>query len=189
MDGKTLHTQYNSMLALPRPSLSLTRSSRSTTALDWTPASPSSEDFFDLLHKVQGSRLDDQRCSMPPVMKTQTQTPSQQRLESIMRGSPPYPMLSLPHGGGFWCDPCQPILGGSLDIQNSPVISEIHLSDMDEYPSRMYRANFLQSEHFNFCGHDDALDPVVLSVKYYYDSDRQSNHIRIILRLSTGTSH
>ena len=99
MDGKTLHTQYNSMLALPRPSLSLTRSSRSTTALDWTPTSPSSEDFFDLLHKVQGSRLDDQRCSMPSVMKTLTQTPSQHRLQSIMRGSPPYPMIFLPPGG------------------------------------------------------------------------------------------
>ena len=55
--------------------------------------------------------------------------------------------------------------------------------DLEE-SCRTYRAHFLQSEHFNFCGLDEALGPVVLSVKYYTDSDTASNHIRIILRLT-----
>jgi len=189
MDGTAIHTQYTSMLALPKPSLSLTRCAHSTTALDWTPTSPNSEDFFDLLHKLQGSRLDDQRCSMP-LLVTNPWIPSQHRLENILNGSPPYPMVSLPPDGGFWCDPSDlAAQDRSLDIKGNPVIIENVFSDMDESPSRMYRAHFLQSEHFNFCGHDEVLGPVVLSIKYYHDSDRQSNHVRIILRLSTGTHH
>ena len=68
-------------------------------------------------------------------------------------------------------------------------MSDNVISDLDESPSRMYRAHFIQSEHFNFCGQDDSLGPVVLSTKYYYDDDTNTNHIRIILRLSSGTSH
>ena len=60
--------------------------------------------------------------------------------------------------------------------------------DLEE-SCRTYRAHFLQSEHFNFCGLDEVLGPVVLSVKYYTDSDTATNHIRIILRLTQGTSH
>jgi len=97
-------------------------------------------------------------------------------------------MVSLPPDGGFWCDPSVHVAQENpLGSDGYPVISVS--GDMDESPSRMYRAHFLQSEHFNFCGHDDKLGPVVLSVKYYSDSERQNNHIRVILRLSTGTHH
>jgi len=185
MEGKSLHSQYNSMLALPRPSVPLNRSSQSTTALNSNPVSPTAEDFFDLLHKIQGSRLDDQRCSMPPLNST-PRLPSQRRLENILRGSPPYPLISLPPNGGFWCDPTE--LEGCASEHDS-VLNKSLISDMEESPSRMYRAHFLQTEHFNFCGHDDTVGPVVLSVKYYYDSDRQSSHIRVITRVSTGTHH
>ena len=49
----------------------------------------------------------------------------------------------------------------------------------------MYRAHFHQSDHFNFCGEDELLGPVMLSVKYY----NERNHIRVILRLARGTLH
>ena len=113
---------------------------------------------------MQGSRLDDQRCSMPS-MKPNTLMPSRQRLENILQGSPPYPLVSLPPGGGFWCDPTDNKCSQSpVDIEYSESLQ----SDMDESPSRKYRAHFFQSEHFNFCGHDNFLGPVVLSMKYYY---------------------
>jgi len=69
------------------------------------------------------------------------------------------------------------------------VISDSAVGELDESPCRTYRAHFLQSEHFNFCGLDDVMGPVVLSVKYYCDSDNTSNHIRIVLRLTSGTTH
>ena len=175
MDVKTITSHYNSMLALPTPPVSLSRSSHSTTHLATHPADTTSEDFFDLLNKVQGSRLDDQRCSMPSV-RPHLWTPSHRRLENILRGAGPYPQVSLPPGGGYWCE-------------DQPVISDNAMSDLDESPSRMYRAHFIQSEHFNFCGQDDTLGPVVLSTKYYYDEDSNTNHIRVILRLSSGTTH
>ena len=95
------------------------------------------------------------------------------------------PLVCLPPEGGFWCDP--PI------SDNTPLHTD---SDSDiagveqDYPSnRSYRAHFLQSEHFNFCGRDPNLGPVVLSLKYYNQEDSNSYHIRAILRLPTGTIH
>jgi len=108
-------------------------------------------------------------------------------------------MVSLPSDAGFWCDPpshhstdcCydndgETVIGYS---DGDAVISERAAGEPDESSCRSYRAHFLQSEHFNFCGKDERIGPLVLSLKYYSHSDSQSYHIRIILRLSTGTIH
>lgn len=177
---------------------------------DWSPASPfarqwpqtpsihpntttklaKDSDLFELLNRLQGARLDDQRVSMGS--NSVPWTHSRHRLESLLRGSPPYPMVSLPPEGGFWCDPSDPHgHQHCLDSDGNPLYSDGHHMAPDlEESCRTYRAHFLQSEHFNFCGMDDVIGPVVLSVKYYCDSDSStSNHIRIILRLTSGTSH
>ncbi len=85
----------------------------------------SSADLFDLLDRLQGSRLDDQRCSMPASLQQQQQQsfPTQQQqqrpqqqqqqqtseskelLSSVLSTGPPYPMIVLPRKGGFWQDP------------------------------------------------------------------------------------
>ena len=138
--------------------------------------------LIELLSRLQSARLDDQRCTMP-TMATSSQgawPPSRQRLEEILRTSPPYPIVSLPPQGGFWSDPAS---GEPQRVPSEPVVEA-------EETCRTYRAHFLQSEHFNFCGLDEVAGPVVLSVKYYCDSDgATSNHIRIILRLTSGTKH
>ena len=105
-------------------------------------------------------------------------------------------MLSVPLDGRFWCDPpnqyqseydgkhdttCTEVIGDSIDGRT--------VKELDDSTCRSYRAHFLKSEHFNFCGEDDVLGPLVLSLKYYNQSDSISNHIRIILRLATGTRH
>ena len=114
-------------------------------------------------------------------------TPSRHRLESLLRGSPPYPMVSLPPEGGFWTDPSH---DNSFDSEGNPVVSEAAATDHEESPCRTYRAHFLQSEHFTFCGQDDTEGPVVLSVKYYSgDGETNTNHIRLVLRLSSGSQH
>ena len=104
---------------------------------------------------------------------------------------PTSPMVALPLEGGFWCDPpYQHSYDNSFDSEGNPVISDSAVGELDESPRRTYRAHFLQSEHFNFFGLDDLMGPVVLSVKYYCDSDSTtSNHIRIVLRLTSGTTH
>ena len=139
--------------------------------------------LIELLSRLQSARLDDQRCTMPTMANNSSQgawPPSRQRLEEILRTSPPYPIVSLPPQGGFWSDPAD---GDAQQVPSEPVVES-------EETCRTYRAHFLQSEHFNFCGLDEVAGPVVLSVKYYCDSDgATSNHIRIILRLTSGTTH
>ena len=56
------------------------------------------------------------------------------------------------------------------------MISDSAVGELDESPSRTYRALFLQSEHFNFCGLDgqhpfkvnsnEALQKKIMSRKY-----------------------
>ena len=119
---------------------------------------------------------------------------SRQRLEGVLRSSPPYPSVVLPPEGGFWVDPSDQRRSHdtSLDSEGNPVLSETCMvsgGEHEESPCRIYRAHFLQSEHFNFCGLEEGVGPMVLSVKYYCDTENQDNHIRIILRLTSGTHH
>ena len=102
--------------------------------------------------------------------------------------------VSLPSDGGFWCDP--PHVDGWNGLNSEPV-TRLGSSDMscrtlaeeDNSSCSSYRAHFLQSEHFNFYGRDGEAGPLVLSLKYYNQEDSHSYHIRIILRLVTGTIH
>ena len=140
---------------------------------------------------------------MMPGSQQAPWTPSRHRLEAVLRGSPPYPMVSLPPEGGFWSDPSN--IAGDKDHEGNSVTSDtaplaaLNGNDSDDNPCRTYRAHFLQSEHFNFCGQDEVLGPVVLSVKYYAgDSGGSENsaaaggsgdHIRLVLRLTSGSVH
>ena len=85
-------------------------------------------------------------------------------------------MLASPLPGVFWCEP------SSTDtvVNNGNEVTE---DIVDDHSCRSYRADFVQSEHYDFCGVDSVVGPLVLSVKYY------SNHCRVILRLVTGTRH
>ena len=149
---------------------------------------------------VAGERLNDQRCMMPGSQQAPW-TPSRHRLEAVLRGSPPYPMVSLPLEGGFWTDPSnghKDPVNSTSDTAGAP-LAAIHGNDSDDNPCRTYRAHFLQSEHFNFCGQDEVMGPVVLSVKYYAgdtSSDGSNangggagDHIRLVLRLTSGSVH
>ena len=109
-------------------------------------------------------------------------------------------MLSSPLKGGFWCDPTNQDSSESDSKHKSTGTSaegltesddgqEITAKELDDSSCRSYRAHFLRTEHFNFCGEDSVLGPLVLSLKYYGQNENSSNHIRIILRLAGGTRH
>ena len=164
--------------------------------MQWSPSPPvprrQEPDIFELLNKLQGERLNDQRCTMPGSQQAPW-TPSRHRLEAVLRGSPPYPMVSMPPEGGFWCDP-----GAGAGHSDNSDLGPGPGGDTEaaESPCRTYRAHFLQSEHFNFCGQDEAAGPVVLSVKYYSGEGGEGgagggggDHIRLVLRLTSGSVH
>ena len=105
-------------------------------------------------------------------------------------------MVTLPSDGGFWCDlPNEECCYGKEEERRSMIRhsesdnSNESVADSDYSSCRSYRAHFLQSEHYNFCGRDGKAGPLVLSLKYYNQEDSHSYHIRIILRLVTWTSH
>ena len=134
-------------------------------------ARPDSEDFLELLERLQASRLDDQRCIMRPLHKgdQRPKPESQLRLEDVLSGSPPFPQLSLPPGA-VWRE----------DGEDSEDTTDL---DTEAGPGPLYRTHFLQSEHFNLCGEDEAGGPLVVSLRY------QTDMVRLILRTSSGSQH
>merc|ERR1711892_546467 len=92
-------------------------------------------------------------------------------------------MVTLPSGGGFWCDPpnLDAFYGKDVDSvmkHSDGDKSDTTLAEKDISSSRSYRAHFLQSEHYNFCGRDGEAGPLVLSLKYYNQEASHSYHIR-----------
>eukprot|EP00095_Tigriopus_kingsejongensis_P011541 maker-scaffold33_size549341-snap-gene-3.3 protein:Tk11541 transcript:maker-scaffold33_size549341-snap-gene-3.3-mRNA-1 annotation:"hypothetical protein TcasGA2_TC006305" len=179
------------------------------------PSSPgfsSSTELFELLDRLQSSRLDDQRCSMPATLggggtkggqfvgalpRVAPQAPhSKYLLQEALDGSKPYPMIVLPKMGGFWVDPPDQDHDVPVDEEGHPVLPKVNFKtkfEMDE-TARCYRAHFLGYEHYNFHGIDDSLGPIVLSLKTYTDQEQDGHeenevHTRIILRLNSGTIH
>ncbi|XP_059478473.1 rap1 GTPase-activating protein 1 isoform X2 [Neocloeon triangulifer] len=119
-----------------------------------SPSSPADDklkgtthDLFELLERVQSSRLDDQRCVLPPYVKQTSRddsklpaptsaapsaaataipvvpiTPpaSQRLLEETLQRPGPYPMVVVPTSGGYWMD--GPEQECAFDQRGEPVL-------------------------------------------------------------------
>ncbi|XP_073993282.1 rap GTPase activating protein 1 isoform X4 [Rhodnius prolixus] len=142
----------------------------------------SAQELFELLERVQSSRLDDQRCVLPAYFSQSCRTNGEERrqertaaeetrdlLERILEGAAPYPTVVLPPGGGYW-----------EDSGDTPPMA---LQSPQDHQPKYYRHHFLGQEHINLTGWDDALGPVLLSLRHEAVEDQT----RIILRLRTGS--
>ncbi|XP_034257132.1 rap1 GTPase-activating protein 1 isoform X3 [Thrips palmi] len=173
------------------------------------------QDLFELLERVQSSRLDDQRCVLPPYFSQASReerssscsTPaassapaavsaSQRQLEEALTRPAPFPMIVLPPEGqqgcppgaqggrGYWVDGAEHEC--AFDTLGNPVLPHAdwraHKFETDE-TARCYRRFFVGREHSNWVGVDDALGPMLLSLKV------EQEHARLLLRLRTGTVH
>ena len=92
-------------------------------------------------------------------------------------------MLASCLSGGFWSEPTSEDNTGFWTDLNNTNTEDDNAEGADEPCCRSYRAHFIQSEHFNFCGVCSVAGPLVLSLKLY------SDHVRVILRLGTSTRH
>ena len=167
----------------------------------------SMSELFELLDRLQSSRLDDQRCEMPsmslPRQKTQGATsgvsthnerhgPCRHRLEQVLAAASPYPQVVV-EGSSYWVDPSDQDTGdieegqGERVTGNTKVEAKFEIDDS----ARSYRAHFLGYDHQNFTAVDDEFGPVVLSIKHYNDKEGEmkGNHVRVILRTTSGTIH
>ena len=171
----------------------------------------SMSELFELLDRLQSSRLDDQRCEMPSLSLPRQKTPGltsgvsthnasghsgpcRHRLEQVLAaGTSPYPQVVV-EGSSYWVDPSDQDAG---DIEeghservmggNTKVEAKFEIDDS----ARSYRAHFLGYDHQNFTAVDDEFGPVVLSIKHYNDKEGEmkGNHVRVILRTTSGTIH
>uniref|UniRef100_A0A1D5R2F4 RAP1 GTPase activating protein n=1 Tax=Macaca mulatta TaxID=9544 RepID=A0A1D5R2F4_MACMU len=126
-----------------------------------------------MIEKMQGSRMDEQRCSFPPPLK-------------VLGREGPFPLILLPQFGGYWIE------GTNHEItsipETEPLQSPTTKVKLECNPTaRIYRKHFLGKEHFNYYSLDTALGHLVFSLKYDVIGDQE--HLRLLLRTKCRTYH
>lgn len=154
-----------------------------------TPAVPQKTvDLFEMIEKMQGSRLDEQRCSLPAPLKTEEEYIPYPSIHEVLQKGWPYPLIILPQFGGYWIE------GTSHNLSSlSPTLSDVPFPwsgkvKLESDPTaKLYRKHFLGKEHQNFYSSDMSLGYLVLSVKY--EQIEKQENLRLLLRTRTGTKH
>uniref|UniRef100_A0A8C5YDN6 RAP1 GTPase activating protein n=1 Tax=Microcebus murinus TaxID=30608 RepID=A0A8C5YDN6_MICMU len=134
-----------------------------------------------MIEKMQGSRMDEQRCSFPPPLKVGGPMPLQ-----VLGREGPFPLILLPQFGGYWIE------GTNHEItsipETEPLQSPTTKVKLECNPTaRIYRKHFLGKEHFNYYSLDTALGHLVFSLKYDVIGDQE--HLRLLLRTKCRTYH
>ncbi|KAJ8392878.1 hypothetical protein AAFF_G00070820 [Aldrovandia affinis] len=130
-------------------------------------------DLFEIIEKLQGNRLDEQRCAFPPPLK-------------LIKISGNLPLILPPKSGGYWIDP--PF---EKFVETSPPSSipglGIESYDIMERDSeaKNYRECFRSKYHQSFTAVDPSLGSLVLSVCL----EEEEKRLRIILRMKECTLH
>ncbi|XP_039437570.1 rap1 GTPase-activating protein 1 isoform X3 [Culex pipiens pallens] len=109
--------------------------------------------------------------------------PLQRLLEDHLSKPAPYQMIVIPNSGGYWIDGTDHDAGYDIPSHATWRVGKIESDDT----AKCYRRFFISREHSNLVGHDDQLGPVLLSIKS--ENVANQDHIRILLRLRTGTMH
>ncbi|XP_078186811.1 rap1 GTPase-activating protein 1 isoform X4 [Callithrix jacchus] len=143
-------------------------------------------DLFEMIEKMQGSRMDEQRCSFPPPLKTEEDYIPYPSVHEVLGREGPFPLILLPQFGGYWIE------GTNHEItsipETEPLQSPTTKVKLECNPTaRIYRKHFLGKEHFNYYSLDTALGHLVFSLKYDVIGDQE--HLRLLLRTKCRTYH
>ncbi|XP_074858043.1 rap1 GTPase-activating protein 1-like isoform X7 [Carettochelys insculpta] len=153
-----------------------------------TPAVHKTVDLFEMIEKMQGSRLDEQRCSLPAPLKREEEYIPYPSIHEVLRKGWPYPLVILPQFGGYWIEgTCHSLPSSTSTLPDlpSPCSGKVKLEC--DPTAKLYRKHFLGKEHQNFYSNDATLGCLILSVKYE-QIERQDN-LHLLLRTRTGTKH
>ncbi|XP_029086054.1 rap1 GTPase-activating protein 1 isoform X2 [Monodon monoceros] len=147
---------------------------------------PKNTDLFEMIEKMQGSRMDEQRCSFPPPLKTEEDYIPYPSVHEVLGREGPFPLILLPQFGGYWIE------GTNHEItsipETEPLQSPTAKVKLECNPTaRIYRKHFLGKEHFNYYSLDTALGHLVFSLKYDVIGDQE--HLRLLLRTKCRTYH
>ncbi|XP_041062429.1 rap1 GTPase-activating protein 1 isoform X5 [Carcharodon carcharias] len=141
-------------------------------------------DFFEMIEKMQGCRMDEQRCPLPPPLKTEEDYIPYPSVHEVLQRETPYPIILLPQFGGYWIE------GTNHEIRSSPETEQLSsppskLKLECNTIAKLYRKQFLGKEHFNYYCIDSALGHLVFSLKYDVIGDQE--HLRLLLRTKYKT--
>ncbi|KAM6936580.1 rap1 GTPase-activating protein 1-like [Lycodopsis pacificus] len=132
-------------------------------------------ELFEIIEKLQGSRIDEQRCEFPLPLKSKLLT---------IGGD--LPLILPPKLGGYWVDPP---LERLADL--SPTSSH-HSLDPETYDimerdgeAKIYHEFFRSRYHHSFTAVDPSLGPLVLSVCL----EEEESKLRVILRMKECSLH
>ncbi|XP_069431149.1 rap1 GTPase-activating protein 1 isoform X5 [Ovis canadensis] len=143
-------------------------------------------DLFEMIEKMQGSRMDEQRCSFPPPLKTEEDYIPYPSVHEVLGREGPFPLILLPQFGGYWIE------GTNHEITSIPETEPLQSPTTKvklecNHTARLYRKHFLGKEHFNYYSLDAALGHLVFSLKYDVIGDQE--HLRLLLRTKCRTYH
>ncbi|XP_069597751.1 rap1 GTPase-activating protein 1 isoform X5 [Ranitomeya imitator] len=139
-----------------------------------------------MIEKMQGCRMDEQRYSLPPPLKTEEDYIPYPSVHEVLGRRGPFPLILLPQFGGYWIE------GTNHDVSLLPApensqsaSSKVKLES--NHTARLYRRHFLGKEHFSYYSLDSALGHLVFSLKYDVIGDQE--HLRLLLRTKAQTFH
>ncbi|XP_077369508.1 rap1 GTPase-activating protein 1 isoform X11 [Festucalex cinctus] len=146
-------------------------------------------ELFEMIEKMQGNRMDEQRCTFPPPLKTEEDYIPYPSVHEVLGRKSPFPLILLPQFGGYWIEGTNHELGNNpessepLETLSPDTRTKLECNTM----ATLYRKHFLAKEHFNYYSADSALGHLVFSLKYDVIGDQE--HLRLMLRTKQKTYH
>ncbi|XP_056240109.1 rap1 GTPase-activating protein 1-like isoform X17 [Seriola aureovittata] len=145
-------------------------------------------DFFEMIEKMQGNRMDEQRCTFPPPLKTEEDYIPYPSVHEVLGRKSPFPLILLPQFGGYWIEGTNHELSDTVDAEQLQPLSPNTRTKLEcNTTATLYRKHFLSKEHFNYYSVDSALGHLVFSLKYDVIGDQE--HLRLMLRTKLKTYH
>ncbi|XP_031594750.1 rap1 GTPase-activating protein 1 isoform X6 [Oreochromis aureus] len=145
-------------------------------------------DLFEMIEKMQGNRMDEQRYTFPPPLKTEEDYIPYPSVHEVLGRKSPFPLILLPQFGGYWIEGTNHELSQAGDTEPLQPLSPNTRTKLEcNTLATLFRKHFLGKEHFNYYSVDSALGHLVFSLKYEVIGDQE--HLRLMLRTKLKTYH
>ncbi|XP_045078838.1 rap1 GTPase-activating protein 1-like isoform X2 [Coregonus clupeaformis] len=134
----------------------------------------------------KGSRMDEQRCTFPPPLKTEEDYIPYPSVHEVLGRTSPFPLILLPQFGGYWIEGTNHKPSATPEPEQKPCAAS-HIKLETNSTAKIYRKQFMGKEHFNYYSMDIALGHLVFSMKYDVIGDQE--HLCLLLRTKLKTHH
>ncbi|XP_068172280.1 rap1 GTPase-activating protein 1 isoform X9 [Antennarius striatus] len=162
------------------------------------PSLSKTSDLFAMIERMQGFRMDEQRCPLPPPLKelfhtyqflsrqTEEDYIPYPSVHEVLGRTSPFPLILLPQFGGYWIEGTNHEPKDPPESDQTPCPTS-HIKLETNSMAKIYRKHFMGKEHFNYYIIDAALGHLVFSMKYDVIGDQE--HLRLMLRTRLKTYH